>query len=385
MSHPHPHPLSRELLTRLLGAPPETSVSLYLPTHRRGPDRRQDPIRFDNLLRQARAELEATGWRDRDITDLLAPAADLLDDQAFWTNLDHGLAVFVRQQDLVTCRLPEEVDEIVAVADRFHVTPLVPLLAPDGLFFVLTVTQTEVGLLRASRYQVSVVELGETSRRAAALSHDDRERQLNLHGASRVGRGQVTAAFHGHADDVDLADADLRRFFRIIDDAVNQIIGAPPAPLVLAGASHEVAAYRRASRHPDIVESEIDMNPTGLELTELRERAWPLVAPRFEQARRRAEQAIATRAGPIAVDVPGIVTAAGQGRVESLFVAAGEHRWGVVAPEPGSVSEHDVRRAGDRDLVDVAVTDTLIHDGDVFVVDRIEVPLGAPLAAVLRF
>jgi hypothetical protein len=368
-----------------LAAPPDTSVSFYLPTHRRGPDRRQDPIRFDNLLRRARAELEATGWRDRDITDLLAPAADLLADQAFWANLDHGLGVFVRHQDLVTCRLPDQVDEIVAVADRFHVTPLVPLLTPDGQFNVLTVTQAEVGLLRASRYQVSVVELGENSRRAAVLSHDDRERQLNLRGAGRVGTGQVTAAFHGHADDVDLADADLKRFFRIVDDSVNQINGSPPAPLVLAGASHEVAAYRRASRHPDIVESEIDMNPAGLEPMNLRDRAWPLVAPRFDQARRRAEEAIATRARPVAVELPGVVTAAGQGRVESLFVAAGEHRWGVVDRQTGSVSEHDVRCAGDRDLFDVAVTDTLIHDGDVYVVDRIEVPLGAPLTAVLRF
>jgi hypothetical protein len=166
---------------------------------------------------------------------------------------------------------------------------------------------------------------------------------------------------------------------------VNQINGSPPAPLVLAGASHEVAAYRRASRHPDIVETEVDMNPTGLEPMELRDRAWPLVAPRFDQARRRAEKAVATRARPIAVELPEIVAAACQGRVASLFVAAGEHRWGVVDGQPGSVSEHDVRRAGDRDLVDVAVTDTLIHDGDVFVVDPIEVPLGAPLTAVLRF
>lgn len=37
------------------------------------------------------------------------------------------------------------------VDDRFHVTPLLPLLAGDGHFFVLALSQNQIGLLEGTR------------------------------------------------------------------------------------------------------------------------------------------------------------------------------------------------------------------------------------------
>jgi hypothetical protein len=378
--------LPRDLLSGLVGSDPETSVTFYLPTHRVGTERDQDPIRLEHLIQQARSELVSAGHRDTEAGRFLGPASDLLHDPSFWAELDLGLAIFLRSDRLVSYRLPAGVEELVVVGDRFHITPLVPFLSPDGDFFVLTLNRADVQLLRASRHRVEEVDLGGVpTSLEAALDHDDRERQLNLHGSGRVGGGQVTAGFHGHADDKDLANADLTRFFRIVDDGVARLIGAPSVPLVLAGPDRLVALYRRASHYPDLVDKAVIGNSIGLSSSELRDRAWPLVAPRYEHSRLRAAEAISARTGPTTADVAETVVAAGSGRVSALFVAADTHCWGEVSTDLTSVSEHEGRRPGDQDLLDTAATLTLAHRGDVFVVAEEEVPGAGPLAALLRF
>ena len=86
--------LSRDELKTLIEASESPCVSLFLPTHRAGPEIQQDPIRLKNLLRQAEEGLAARGLRDREIRDLLAPAEQLLPERPFWQNQSDGLALF---------------------------------------------------------------------------------------------------------------------------------------------------------------------------------------------------------------------------------------------------------------------------------------------------
>jgi len=61
-------------------------VSIFQPAHRAGPDTRthaqEDPVRFKNLLREARQRLAAGGVQGREADALLVPARRLLDDRA---------------------------------------------------------------------------------------------------------------------------------------------------------------------------------------------------------------------------------------------------------------------------------------------------------------
>jgi hypothetical protein len=51
-------------------------------------------------------------------------------------------------------RLPLSFGELAVISDRYHLKPLLPLLAGDGSFYVLALSQNEVRLLGASRYGV---------------------------------------------------------------------------------------------------------------------------------------------------------------------------------------------------------------------------------------
>ena len=52
-------PLTTAQVRTLLTPPATPCVSLYLPTHRSEPDRREDPIRYRELVRSAEEELRS--------------------------------------------------------------------------------------------------------------------------------------------------------------------------------------------------------------------------------------------------------------------------------------------------------------------------------------
>ena len=361
-------------------------VSIYLPTHRAGNETDQDRIRLKNLVSRATEELVALGVRRSEAEELMAPVTALRDDADFLAHLEDGLAVFVVDDGVRTFRVPETFEELVVVTDRFHLKPMLPSVTSGDVFYVLALSQNQVRLLRGSRYRVSELELTDIPESLAeALWYLDREKQLHLHGADRVGRGRVSAIFHGHGVGKEGHDADLAQFFRAVDEGIHTIIPDLTAPLVLAGVDYLHPIYRTASRYPTIVETGIEGNPELLRAEELHDRAWPLVEPIFAEGRRAARD-VFVEGRSATVSTPGdAIEAAHLGKVAALFVSRGVQCWAVVTDDGRVLEEHADRRPGDRDVLDAAVLDTLAHGGKVFVVDQADVPGGSTVAGVLRY
>jgi hypothetical protein len=79
---------------RLLQARGDGLVSIYLPTNPVTPAAEADRIAFKNLARQAVEELRGRGLPAREPAEIEEELDDLHDDDAFWTELSHSLAVF---------------------------------------------------------------------------------------------------------------------------------------------------------------------------------------------------------------------------------------------------------------------------------------------------
>jgi hypothetical protein len=283
-------------------------------------------------------------------------------------------------------RLPEPVEELVVVSDGFHLSPLLPSVTTGQAFYIVALSQNQVRLLRGTRYRVSELELTDIPESLAeALAYLDREKQLQLHGADRAGRGRVAAIFHGHGMGKDTHDADIAQFFRAVDNGIHTIIADHSAPLVLAGVGFLHPIYRTASRYPRIVDGGIEGNPELLSAEELHDRAWPLVEPIFAADRAAALDAFAAGTAATVSTPSDALEAAHLGKVESLFVARGVQRWGVVGDDARVVAQHDEREPGDRDLLDDAAIAALVHGGRVFVVDESDVPGPGIVAGVLRY
>lgn len=378
--------ISTDELRRLATHVGEQSVSIYLPTHRAGKETAQDPIRLENLASRAIDELVALGARRTEAEARLGRVLHAFRDGDFHTHLEDGLAAFVDGDQVSMYRLPDRVEELVVVADRFHLKPLLPSVASGEVFYVLALSQKQVRLLRGTRYRIAELELVDAPESLTeALWYLDRERQLQYHGAQRVGRGRVAAIFHGHGMGKETHDADIVQFFRAVDEGVRTIIGDHRAPLVLAGVAYLHPLYRTASRYPAIVDGGIEGNPEPMSAEELHDRAWPLVEPVFNAGRDAARAAFLEAGAKTVSTVADAVDAAHAGRMASLFVPRGVTRWGIV-DETGHVrEEHEERRPGDRDLLDDAAVATLTRRGEVYVVDPADVPGDGPVAGVLRY
>src|SRR5680860_777342 len=67
--------VTADMFDSLINVQAAPAVSIYLPTHRVGPEIQQDPIRLRNLLQDARGRLAAEGMRGPEADALLRPVA----------------------------------------------------------------------------------------------------------------------------------------------------------------------------------------------------------------------------------------------------------------------------------------------------------------------
>lgn len=373
-------------LTELLAQAGDVCVSIMMPTFRSGPDVQQNPVRLKNLLRQAETKLAEHGCRGPAARKILDVAAQRADDPAFWAHPGDGLALFVSPQRTRAFHLPQGLTEAIVVGPRFHVQPLLPLVAANGRFFVLAVGQKDVRFLQCTRDRFAAVDVPNLPHSLdEALNERDEQRQFQFRKTAGTQR-QRTALFPGHGEDVHEAKERLHRYFRRLDEALHPLLRDERAPLVLAAVEYYFPIYQEANTYAHFVQHGIHGNPELLNDEELHRQAWEILRPVFEQEYRDALTKYHERvgAGQTAKDISAILAAAYQGRVESLFLAQGAAFHGTFDPTTLKVEITNGNGNGD-DLVDLAVMQTLSHRGAVYLSPPAPMPEQVPIAAVMRY
>jgi hypothetical protein len=387
--------LIRDELKVLMEEHKKPCVSIFMPLYRAGAEIQQNPLRFKNMLREAEQRLIANGQEEQDAKELLGPAQELLKDNDFWQHPLSGLAVY-RSPDLFRYyRLPFDLQELVILADRFYIKPLLPLFYAERRFYILALSQNQVRFFQATRYSVHEIELkGIPQSLAEALKYEYPEKQPQFRtsapgGKQHPGRRRP-AIFYAYGVDIDDAKGRILRYFREIDKGLHGLLKEERAPLVLASVEYLFPIYREANTYPYLIDKGIPGNPELLSPEELHKQAWAIVQPYFQKVQ---EEALAryrelAGSGRVSNDVREIVPAAYCGRVESLFVAVGYQQWGTFDPDTDRVYLHQSAEPGDEDLLDLAVVQTLLHGGNVYTVNLEEMPddpKHGPLAAVFRY
>lgn len=375
--------LSTEELGRLMESAETPLVSIYMPTHRVG-DIEQDPIRLKNLLREAEARLLNYGLRTADARALLEPVQQLLADSHFWQHQSDGLAVFLSPGTFQHYQLPLSFKELVVVAERFHIKPLVPLFSEDGVFYVLAASQNRVRLLQCTRYHVQEVTPEDVpSDLADALKYDDPEKQHQFH---TTGPGGMTIS-HGHGVSKDYDKVNILRYFQQVDRSIQPVLADGHAPLIVAAVDYLHPLYREANKYRYLLDEGIEGNPDEASEKHLQEQAWPIVQPYFERGRTEALERYseALTKGLATNDVKHAALAAYDGRVSTLFVATGAEQWGQFDPQTHKIRLYNERGPGIEDLLDFAVVHTLTKGGAVYAVAPDQIPGETAIGATFRF
>lgn len=386
--------LSIEELKTLAENPQPPCISLYMPMQKAGPEIRQNPIRFKNLIREAEERLDALEMRHTEVVNLLQPAKEL-DTTNFWEHQDYGLVIFISPNVFRYYCLPIEFPELVVVGEQFHLKPLLHLINNDGSFYILALSQKDVRFFQGTRYSLNEVEVENMPKSLdEALQEDDMQKGVQ-HRIATTRRGtanpfQHPGEFHGQGSpDQDKRQEDILQFCHAIDAALHEKLREEKSPLVLAGVEYLLPIYQEANSYPHLLEEGITGSPEMLKPEKLRDETWQIVEPLFHEEEEAAialyQQLAGIGDGKASSDIKDIVSAAYYQRIDSLFVPVGQQIWGKFNVETMTVDLHQEAEPDDEDMLDFAAIHTLLNGGRVYAIEPEEIPNSVTAAAIFRY
>jgi hypothetical protein len=362
--------LSKDELRSLMQKKLGKCVSIYMPTLKKGMETQQNQIRYKNLLRDTEERLASAGLRPSEVKSLMSPAQELVGDSSFWWNQQDGLAVFFSSDFLKYYQLPREFEELVTVADRFHLKPLLPILNSDIEFYILAISQNDVKIFECSRFQSHEVKVnGVPESLDDALQLDAFEKRLQLHTGT---------------EDTKLK---ILQYFKRIDKGLYEFLKEKKSPLIFAGVDYLFPIYKEANTYSKLAEKGISGNPEGLSGDQLHSAALSIIDPLLEQNKAKAKELYDQNVGTglTSQDIREIVSAAQGGRVKVLLVALDIQQWGTFDSEKMTVHVSEKPEPGTEDLLDLAAMETFLNGGTVYAVEPEEMPGQSKVVALFRF
>jgi Bacterial archaeo-eukaryotic release factor family 11 len=363
---------TRSELGSLLEARNQASVSIYLPTSVVTQEARGDRIELKTLASEAIRQLESAGVERRAVARVREGLDDLVDDDRFWVEQAHSLAVFASPELTRTFRLPNRLSTTVEVGDRFYVKPLLRAVTFPQAAFVLALAAGSVRLVELTRegppFIVAVPGLPSDAASAAGkASIADRSPSRRIQGSE----GQKVR---------------LRQFARKVDHALRGVLTGLELPLILATTEPLESIYRSVNSYPHLVGRGIQGSPEGATEQELATAARTvlddLYARELSELRDRFE--LRFDQDRASTDVATVARAATYGSVDTVFVDIDRKVPGYVDDETGAVTftEDDAVSYG---VVDEIARRVLLSGGRVLAVRAPDVPGGGAVAAILRY
>jgi hypothetical protein len=371
--------VERDDLLALARPSDEIWVTLLMST--RAGDRNHAEITLRNLIRSA-----STTMREADVPEATIAAVVRQLSQTDGEPDRHrsdglGLALFATEDRKMVIRVPGTLPDVATVGNRGFVGPLVSAVLGCRHTVILALNGEEVQLFHLT--PAGIDELPIEGSPIAPFATMPRQRR-QLHAFVAGSGNSAHAVFSGSGTEADVGEKSaLRRYFRQVDDAVQEMVGSEQSLLILAGVEETMALYREVSTYPYLLSDGISGAVRGMTLRELHDHAWRIC----EAAVRRSA------AGPLArlrallgtgrtMDEPAHVAAAAQaGRIDSL----------LLSNDPGVWTPADGRRALDLGgsgfpvNLDTAAVGTLQHGGSLYAVPQRELPSRSPVAAILRY
>jgi hypothetical protein len=349
-------------------------LSLYQPTHRAHPDKRQDPIRFRNLVKSLEDALRRN-YATADAGRLLEPFNGLAADERFWNRTLDALAVLSAPGVFRVYRLQRSAGELAVAGESFHLKPLLRILQSADRYQVLGLARQEVKLFEGNRDTLDEVDLHPGVPRTAgdALEGERKQPQISVwtYRAGAVGPQAGAGVQHGQGGQKDEEiERDTEKFFLTVDRTVLEHHSRPSGlPLLLAALPEHHGRFRRLSRNPFLLADGIDTHPDALSAVELRERAWRVLEPHYlERLAGLVEMYGTARSRELGTDdLEEAAAGAAGGRVATLLLEA----------------ERNDARIDDR-LDDVGEL-ALRNGGQVIIVPAARMPTRTGVAAIYRY
>ncbi len=379
--------IRNEDLRYLLENKNEPSVTIYLPTSAGVKDKNR--IMIKNALSKVKDQMIEKGYDAKKIAGSMAQFSELSDSLDFLNAQERGLAVFINSDGMRTFRLPHEFENDVMVDSIFHIKPLLPLLTENSAFFVLAISKNKLKLYEADRFEIKNVEIeGMPSDMQSTLQYD-----IDLDNASKLpqksGFGQKgSVVYHGQGIGDETEKEFTLRYCQMIEKYISPYVKGKNKPMVIAAVDYIQALYKDASSFHDITEKGISGNADMMTEDELRKKSWEIIRPLLDKFTDEAKNIYGnlSNSDKASNSISPIVKAATFSRIDTLFLSSSaEEIIGVYDKDSNSVNTDNLGDKKAEDLVGLAVRQTLLNGGRIYLLDQDQMPQSTQLAAIFRY
>ena len=374
--------VSEKTIQELIEKNSDVSVTITLPTHKKGEESKQDPIRFKNLLSEASEKIKEYNSKNGFADSLLKQARQLLDKPLFWSHLDKGLAVYVSENRFDVYKLPYEVEEQVFVNNHFMITPLLPMTSMDGSFSVLAVSRQNIRLLRCTRNEVQDITPSEIPLSIEDYIEIDPEKQLNFHSGSR---GQK-AVYFGHGANEEDKLIVVEGFYREIEKEITRVIKQYDDPLILTGLTENIGIYKKVNSYNRVLDEVVKRNPDELTDKELKDKGWEIIQTFFlGDMYKSLENLKKSTNDKVSNNLAEIVEATVMGKSQTIFISKGEKKWGFYDEVNHTVQYSNNPNGKDVELLNWLSITAFKTGSKVYILPKEEMPIRSTVAAEYRF
>lgn len=381
--------LSPQVLNDLLNSPADMRISLYMPTYKTSPDSLQNPIRFQNLIKNAFRQLQSAGLTQHQIAASLDQTAAKLEDDDFWMHQKTGLAVFISSHHQLFFTLPLDFPELVVVNRYFHLKPLLPLITANGKFYILTLSQKDVKLYQATRTSIDKLFLGDMPRcldEAVYVEDLEKSGQFHAHASANKTKGNGSSYARQGGSGEERYKQLIDRFITQLENGITSLLAGQKAPLILYGVEYLTAIYQKVNKYNFVLNQTIAGNPEDVNKQVIHQKAWAIVHDYFKTEERAALDEYFNKAGKNTANyLQEILPNAYGGRVKTLFVLRDHSIWGNFQLDTNTVTITGQNNPSTDDLMNLATIYTLLGDGKVYSMKKNEMIPNTPIAAVYRY
>ena len=298
----------------------DPKITIALPTHRRVPENKQDLIRYGNLLKDIKANLE--GYPLEVWETAYARLTELKDDIKFWNNAMDGMVIMACGDHLETFLLNYPVEDVAIVGEAFHV---MPLFLKDRIyddFYLVGLAKDRHSIFEAGPGGVAEVEF-ESIKSSFDELFEDVDSNKNYNTATYSG---VTGSAHGHREKSGEEDKYREKYFRYLDKEFQNLAAESGMKFILAGTPENLTAFKNFAQGKIYLEKMISKPLSSLDNGAMLEEVEKVLLPEYEAVLNEIKERIgaAISAGKVLYDFNDISKAADEGRVAELIVTTGD-------------------------------------------------------------
>ncbi len=271
-----------------------------------------------------------------------------------------GIVLFARRDSVEVYRAKVEAAKVVA-GDRFFLLPVLGDARLTHRIFILGLSKKVLRLLQFEDGECQSLELpaGMPASLEESRGVDAGDTKMKNHAPGGVG----SVRFGTSAADED-QERHLEHWFSRVDEGIAKVAGSEP--VLLMGLEDELAAFRRAAKRSSLMEGHIEHGIKDFSLGEIAH--WAGECAQEVQVREALKALDRIREWKdrklVVTDSEEVNQAAIEGRVQVLCIGVDWEQ---------------------EELVNLAVTETLCHGGEVFAVTGGVMSQGCPSAALLRY